>query len=608
MTVGVFEMGTVGLSSRRLTWWVAAALATAVATIFAVMAAQPEVGHAQNTCTKPQKLGVVFVVDDSGSMTSNDPDKLAGSAVGIALDQLPDGSLTAVTQFSSDATTLIPPTEVNAASRGAIKTEIAAKLKQSGGTDFVDAFTNAKTLLDGLGAADRKAIVFLTDGQATQPADAQLQGLGAPVYVVGFGQYTESTLKAIADKTGGTFTPATSAGDLQGIFGRTVASLTCDQQSLSTTVVLQKGESKDVPFDVSNGDGSFRALATWGTGKVDVKAIRPDASELTPATVKPTELFTLQPTYALIEGTLPPPGKWNVRLTADPANLAAVNVSIDVWRRALAIRRASGIQVFCNRAAQKGVAAPCTATVADAEKTKPDKQTPTGTVTFSATRGMPASASCQLVPTPLSPGVASCKVMYTPSDKDGIGTAFPVTMVYEGDGVFNGTTGVHKLINAACVETAFSKCTDGVSVDLLGNGVLDGSNVSLTVKCGNTASTNPGDACGVAVGMTADLKDAATPKLTPPTASATANKKKKTKAKKKNRQIVKMQTLTLAAGKKQTVKLKLNKYGKAYKKSAKKAKGKKYRTIPVVVHVSVKVANASKPIVVKKKIKLRIKK
>ena len=246
-------MGIAGFTSRRLTLWVVAALVAAVAAALAVMAAQPAASSAQSTCTKPQKLGVVFVVDDSGSMTSNDPDKLAGTAVGIALDQLPDGSLTGVTQFSSDATTLIPPTEVNGASRQAIKTELAAKLKQSGGTDFVDAFTNAKTLLDGLTTADRKAIVFLTDGQATQPTDQQLQGLGAPVYVVGFGQSDEDVLKAIANVTGGTFTQAASAGDLQGVFGRTVASLTCDQHLLTTNVVLQRGEYKDISFVVKSG-------------------------------------------------------------------------------------------------------------------------------------------------------------------------------------------------------------------------------------------------------------------------------------------------------------------------------------------------------------------
>lgn len=601
-------MGIAGISGRRLTIWVVAALVAAVAAVLVALAGQADVTHAQTTCTKPQKLGVVFVVDDSGSMKSNDPDKLAGPAVGIGLDQLPDGALTAVTQFSSDAKAIVGTTTVDAASRQAIKATVAAALIQSGGTDFIDALTSAKGQLDGLVGADRKAVVFMTDGQATPPTNEQLVALGAPVYVIGFGQTDEPTLQGIATVTGGSYTKATSAGDLQGIFGRTIASLTCDQQSLSQVVPLNPGESKDIPFEVKNGDGSFRALATWGAAKVDVRAIRPDTSELRPDTVKPNELFTLQPTYALIEGTLPPPGTWKLRLTADAGNLAAVNVTIDIWRRALAIRRASGIQVFCNRSAQKGVAAPCTATVADAEKTKPDKQTPTGTVTFAATRGNPAQGSCTLQPTPLSPGVASCQVMYTPSDKDGIGVAFPVTMTYEGDGVFNGVTGVHKLINAVCVDTAFRKCTDGVSVDLLGNGVLDGSNLSMSVKCGNGASTNPGDACGVAVGVTADLKGTAAPKLTPPTASATANKKKKAKSKKVNRQIVKVQTLTLAAGKKQTIKLKLNKYGKKYKKSAKKAKGKKYKVLPVVVHVSVKVANASKPIVVKKKIKLRVKK
>jgi len=586
--------------------WVVAALVAAVAAAFAVLAGQADVSHAQTTCTKPQKLGVVFVVDDSGSMKSNDPDKLAGPAVGIGLDQLPDGALTAVTQFSSDAKAIVGTTTVDAASRQAIKATVAAALVQSGGTDFIDALTSAKAQLDGLVGADRKAIVFMTDGQATPPTNEQLVALGAPVYVIGFGQTDEPTLQGIATATGGSYTKATSAGDLQGIFGRTVASLTCDQQSLSQVVPLNPGESKDIPFEVKNGDGSFRALATWGAAKVDVRAIRPDATELRPDSVKPNELFTLQPTYALIEGTLPPPGTWKLRLTADAGNLAAVNVTIDIWRRALAIRRASGIQVFCNRAAQKGVAAPCTATVSDAEKTKPDKQTPTGTVKFAATRGLPASGSCTLQPTPLSPGIASCQVMYTPSDKDGIGVAFPVTMTYEGDGVFNGVTGVHKLVNAVCIETLLSKCTDGVSVDLLGKGVLDGTTIPLTVKCGGSASANAGDSCGVGVTVTSDAKDAATPKIvTPPTAGSSAVKKKKAKGKKKNRQIVKAVSVTLAAGKKQTIKLKLNKYGKAYKK---KYTRKKAKVIPVVVHVSVNVANASKPKIIRKKLKLRIKK
>lgn len=47
-------------------------------------------------CTVPKRLGIVFVIGDSGSMADNDPNALCGAATDIGIAQLPDGAVAAV--------------------------------------------------------------------------------------------------------------------------------------------------------------------------------------------------------------------------------------------------------------------------------------------------------------------------------------------------------------------------------------------------------------------------------------------------------------------------------------------------------------------------------
>ncbi|MEI2702824.1 MAG: vWA domain-containing protein [Baekduia sp.] len=642
--------------------WLFAALALAALAI--ALLARSDESRAQATCVKPQKLGVVFVIDDSGSMLSNDPDKLRGSAVGVGVDQLPDGSVAAVTKFSTDASVISAPTLIDANGRNTIKQATAAGLASSGSTDYADGLAIAKTQLDLMTDADKKVVVFMSDGVPNSGFDAAtaVPALGVPIYTVRFGTADATILQNMASLSGGTYSDAQSAGDLQAIFGRAVSSLTCDKSNVTESFTLAPGVTRTIPFVVSAGDGSFRALAAWSTGKVGVRAIRPDQSAMTPDALLTGEAFNSQPTYALLEGQLPAVGTWNLELTADASNAAATNVTIDVFKRGLAIKRPTGIQVFCNRAAQKGVAAPCTVTVGDAGP--PPRQTPTGAVNFTATRGTPATASCQLQPTPLSPGVASCAIQYTPSDQDGIGVAFPVTAVYEGDGVFGPTTGVHKLINAACIEIGTTKCVSGVAIDLSGKGgTITSSNIPMTIGCaagGQTQKDGPvtGDLCGVSVAVDADgkgmakvLKGAttnvanslktltssvknvatqvsqvlsgsasqnnATP-VTPPatndpnaTPGAVTNKALRrgldvsAAAKKKKRKVsfrLGTAQVLIAGGNKQAIKVPLTKRGKAVRTLMRKLKSK---TVPAIVTVSFTV-NGNKVTTVRQKVKLRI--
>jgi hypothetical protein len=108
--------------------------------------------------------------------------------------------------------------------------------------------------------------------------------------------------------------------------------------------------------------------------------------------------------------------------------------------------RATGTSVICNYelATSEDV---CGASVGDGGAGTP--LTPTGTVKFTATSGgFSSGASCNLSPTPLSPAVASCTVVFFASEAH-----LPtVTASYGGDANHSGSTGSTKFLAAGLEE------------------------------------------------------------------------------------------------------------------------------------------------------------
>ncbi len=292
-------------------------------------------------CVSPAQLGIVFVTDDSGSMLESDPAHLRAQAISVGLDQLPDGSLAAATNFNEYAWEVFGATLVGPASRPGLKSD-ASLLFDEGGTDYEEAFLAAQAELATMPTADRKAVVFLSDGLPNYPeftADQAIAASGTPIYTIGLGadDYPESeaVLAGIAARAGGQFFNATAAGQLQSVFGRIISSLTCGAQSITESFQLRPGESRNTPFAIEPGDAEFRALASWSSGAVAVSAQRPDGTTMTPAALLPGEGFVNEPTYALLSGKNPLVGPWALTVTAPPANLSEVTVTIDVFKKGL---------------------------------------------------------------------------------------------------------------------------------------------------------------------------------------------------------------------------------------------------------------------------------
>lgn len=292
--------------------------------------------HAQ--CVPPNKLGVVFVVDDSGSMTSNDPSDLRGDGVRVGLEYVPDGSVAAAVRFDSSADVLFGPTVVDGATRGGLGN--AVRLTSSGGTDFDDAFIAAKEQLDAMPAdVDRKAVIFLSDGihedGVFDRTDEQIAAAGIPIDTIGFGDGEPAVLRDIAEGGGrtGRYYEVSDAGATQTAFADLVGRLICTPVTVGQQAELAPGEVREFPFTVSPSDRGWNALVSWNDGDFEVDAVRPDGSVFADGALLRDETFRRGAKRRELSARYPQQGGWRVRVSASAQNAGRVKVDIRVYGR-----------------------------------------------------------------------------------------------------------------------------------------------------------------------------------------------------------------------------------------------------------------------------------
>jgi Ca-activated chloride channel homolog len=197
----------------------------------------------QTTVAVPvEKASVVLVTDESGSMSATDvdPSRLAAaqSAANTFLGRVPDKLLVGFVGFSSQTNTVVEPTLDHDQVRAALRS-----LRADGGTATGDALTAALDRLEARRGKDGKrapaAVILLSDGKRTEGSDPlaaaqRAKRLGIPVSTVALGTSDgtvlaptgeaiavppdPATLQEISRITGGTFTEAADAGQLDGVY------------------------------------------------------------------------------------------------------------------------------------------------------------------------------------------------------------------------------------------------------------------------------------------------------------------------------------------------------------------------------------------------------
>lgn len=150
------------------------------------------------TDAEPKRIAVIVALDRSGSMTGP---KMDGAALAVQdlADSLPPDAIFGVVAFDSEPAVLVRPQR--AANDDDIRDGLA-RLQVGGGTDFEAALREAGAQLEPIDA-DRKLILFLSDGQAaTEGTLATIQALadaGITVSTIGIVDADTALLGSMAE-------------------------------------------------------------------------------------------------------------------------------------------------------------------------------------------------------------------------------------------------------------------------------------------------------------------------------------------------------------------------------------------------------------------------
>ena len=172
----------------------------AVASILAVLGALTVGSAGASAATIPNcvpKTNIEGIIDDSGSMSANDPDNYRADLMEAIAFFNPDKTMGSV-YFGTDAFALFGPF-LAGPNFPAIQAALNLISGGSGGTDYDDAFTAANAH-----NSTANARVFLSDGEPNSPPNSNLwKSPLIPAYVVGFGTADFTILNQIAVETGG---------------------------------------------------------------------------------------------------------------------------------------------------------------------------------------------------------------------------------------------------------------------------------------------------------------------------------------------------------------------------------------------------------------------
>src|SRR3954447_10434259 len=246
--------------------------------IVAVLA--PSSGHASSVATAAactRVTNVEAIVDDSGSMSVTDPNRLRVQAMDLLINALDDKTTLGAVEFgeSFDSSTpsadVVFPAEAIGPNASAMKSALDTQIQSdAGGTDYNAAFDTARAANPGA-----RARIFLTDGghNAGDYHDAHLNPAPAaqtPTYVIGFSAglsqpEDQGRLAKIASDTGGQYFPLPDASALQSVMNQIETKLTCQSPPKTFSDSLAQGKSKAHKVKISSKSKSAQLALSWSS-------------------------------------------------------------------------------------------------------------------------------------------------------------------------------------------------------------------------------------------------------------------------------------------------------------------------------------------------------
>jgi hypothetical protein len=244
-------------------------------TLAAVLASAPGVDakRARAAASCAPVSNIEAIIDDSGSMSFTDPNRLRVAALNLLIEtpgneKITFGAVEFGGAFQSgevSADTVFPPELIGSNAKSMESSLDQAIQANNGLTDYNQAFAKAKA--DDPGA---KAWIFLTDGGHDVGEYENGHRGGPPTYVISFGggiaPEDGQRLQQIANDNGGVYFPQTDSSNLQAVVNQIGTKLTC--QTVPTTfrdAFSKPGQSKIHSVPLSGNVKSAQLTLSWAS-------------------------------------------------------------------------------------------------------------------------------------------------------------------------------------------------------------------------------------------------------------------------------------------------------------------------------------------------------
>lgn len=183
--------------------------------------ASAEQGYEGNSCTQSRGLDIALVMDNSGSIESNDPNDIRIAASKDLINNLHPYDRMSVIQFDQVAKNLQSLTSDRTAITNALDS-----LVPFGGTDLSEGMGAALLEFEANGGNNHKIMIILSDGESINNSISIEHAKKAHqenivIYTIGLGSSVNvPLLKQIAAETDGQYYPAVNATYLTSIFDK----------------------------------------------------------------------------------------------------------------------------------------------------------------------------------------------------------------------------------------------------------------------------------------------------------------------------------------------------------------------------------------------------
>lgn len=260
-----------------------------------------------------------LAVDKSGSMGWDTPTQLSMAVNGAKqfVDMMVPLDHIGIISFSDSASILVPCTQITSdADKEGIKSSLDS-LSAGGGTNFTLPLQEALSMLNSnTTEKNNRYVVFLSDGQASEPNLQDYIDQNIAIYTIGLGSDVDETvLGNIAQKTGGSYYYADDANTVADVYARINANL------LGKTVFLAKdtldlitGGVEKITTYISSFESSATFRASWEDGDdIAFSLVSPSGTVITSSSMPAGVTYYSGSEYGLFEVDSPEEGAWTLQ-------------------------------------------------------------------------------------------------------------------------------------------------------------------------------------------------------------------------------------------------------------------------------------------------------